>query len=196
MMQRLCLGVSIVLMGTLSGCGNPEGTSPLGHADAPPPAFKISASIQDLMQHEIDLSADALWNSVSTDVTEKGVVEHQPRTDEEWFAARSHAITLMEASNLLIMDGRKVLLPGQTMADEGVQGVLPATEVQAKIAANREQFIGFAHLLHDVGERMLKAIDQRNVKDMLDVGEQMDTVCESCHMTFWYPNQKIPEFPN
>lgn len=43
---------------------------------------------------------------------------------------------------------------------------------------------------------MLKAVDQKNVKDMLDVGEQMDTVCESCHMTFWYPNQKIPAFPD
>jgi cytochrome c556 len=109
---------------------------------------------------------------------------------------RSHAITLMESTNLLVMNGRKVLSPGQTMADEGVQGVISATEVQAKIDTNHEQFVQFSHSLHDVSADMLKAIDARNVQGMLDAGEAIDAACESCHMTFWYPNQVIPEFPD
>lgn len=194
MNQRLCLGVSIVLLSGLCGCEK-QVDAP-ATASAPSSSFKVTASIQDIMRHEIEPAAEALWNSVSTVVTETGTEEHQPRTEEEWLAARSHAVTLMEASNLIVMDGRKVLLPGQTMADEGVQGVLPATEVQAKIDANRAQFVQFAHLLHDVGERMLKAVDLKDVQRMLDAGEQIDAACESCHMAFWYPNQVIPDLPD
>lgn len=58
------------------------------------------------MRHEVEPSAEALWASVSTTVTENGTEEHKPQNDEEWFAVRGHAITLMESANLIVMDGR------------------------------------------------------------------------------------------
>jgi hypothetical protein len=30
---------------------------------------------------------------------------------------------------------------------------------------------------------------------MMNAGSAMDTVCENCHLTFWYPKQVIPELP-
>jgi hypothetical protein len=30
---------------------------------------------------------------------------------------------------------------------------------------------------------------------MMNAGAAMDGVCESCHLTFWYPNQVIPPLP-
>lgn len=189
------LGLLLIL--SLAGCGRTE--IPATSADAKPQnaaaRFRISASIQDIMKHMVDPSADGLWESVSTTVTQAGTTEKRPQTAEEWQAVRSQAVTLMEATNLLVMDGRKVLNPGQIMEDEGVQGVLHSTEVQAKIAANHEQFVQFAHALHDVAEQMLKAIDAKNPQGMMDAGEGLDAVCESCHLTFWYPNQVIPEPP-
>jgi hypothetical protein len=158
------------------------------------PEFKVSATIQDLMGAEIDPAADVLWASVSTTVTAEGTVEHQPRTDEEWLQVRHQAVILMEASNLLIMEGRRVAAPGKKLEDEGIQGILTAAEAQAKIDADRPEFIGFAHALHDVGARMLAAIDAKDIQGMIDAGEQIDAVCESCHLSFWYPGQVIPEF--
>lgn len=180
----------IVLGLGLAGCTGPDAPPP--SAPAEPLPFKISASIQDIMNFEIDPSADALWDAVSTTITAEGEVDKRPQTEEEWRDLRRRAITLVEAANLLMMDGRKVVAPGQTMADEGTEGVLPATEVQAKIDGNRPQFIQFATLLHDTGEQMLRAIDARNVQGILDAGETIDAACESCHLVFWYPKQSVP----
>jgi hypothetical protein len=179
------LALAFTALAALAGCQKAD-------APAPPAAqtpLKVTATIQDLMQSEVDPAADFLWASVSTTVTTAGTEEHQPRTDEEWLQVRHQAVILMEAANLLIMDGRRVAAPGKKLEDEGIQGILTAAEVQQKLEKERETFVGFAHALHDVGEQMLMAIDAKNVQGMIDAGEKIDSVCESCHLTFWYPGQ-------
>jgi hypothetical protein len=187
----------LVALAALGGCNPPAGNSASSEPGNPATdsPFKVANSIQDIMRHQIDSAADGLWESVSTTMTEAGVEEKRPQTDEEWFELRSHAITLMETANLLNMAGRKVLLPGQTLEDEGIEGVLSAAEIQARIDADRAQFVQFTHLLHDVSAQMLKAVDARDVQGVFDAGAALYTACESCHMTFWYPNQKIPTPP-
>jgi hypothetical protein len=157
--------------------------------------FKVTASIAELMDSVIDPSADALWDAVGTTVTSKGTVQHQPRTDEEWRAERRHAIALIEGTNLLVMDGRKVVAPGAAVLDQNVQGVLGPEEAQKTFESQHTAFVQFAYALHDVGEQMLKAIDAKNPEGMMAAGATMDEVCEACHLTFWYPNQVIPELP-
>jgi hypothetical protein len=168
-------------------------------AVAPPQAtaspFKVTASIAELMDSVIDPSADALWDSVGTTVTSKGTVQHLPHTDEEWKEARRHAIALIEGTNLLVMDGRKLVAPGAAVLDQDVQGVLSPEEGQKKFESDHAAFVQFAYALRDVGEQMLKAIDAKKPEDMMSVGATMDGVCEGCHLTFWYPNQVIPELP-
>lgn len=174
---------------TLYGC------QPKAAPEAPTP-FALTATIQDLMAFEVDPSADALWESVATIVTPGDTTERQPRSEAEWREVRRFAITLTEATNLLIMPGRRVAAPGKKLEDEGIQGILTAQQVQAALDANPQAFRQFAGSLHAVGEQMLTAIDAHNVQGMLDAGEAMDEVCEGCHMTFWYPGQKIPSFPD
>jgi hypothetical protein len=160
-----------------------------------PSSFKLTASIAELMDSIIDPSADALWDSVGTTVDAKGTIQHQPRTEMEWHEARRHAIALIEGTNLLVMDGRRLVAPGTAVLDQDVQGVLSPEEGQKKFDAQHAVFVQFAYALRDVGEQMLKAIDAKNPKDMMAVGATMDEVCESCHLTFWYPNQVIPQLP-
>lgn len=184
----------------LAGCQkSPDPASAVpAPAATPAPAVtpRITATIQDLMKYEVDPAADSLWESVSTTVTAKGTVEKQPRTPEEWEAVRRQAIILAEAGNLLAMEGRRIAAPGKKLEDEGIQGILTAAEAQQKIDSDHAAFVGFAQALHDVGAKMLEAIDARNPQGMVDAGETLDEVCEICHMTFWYPNQVIPEFPD
>ena len=190
------LTLAFAAFAALAGCQKEAATPAPPATTAAQTQFKVTATIQDLMQSEVDPAADFLWASVSTTVTAEGVDEHQPRTDEEWRQVRHQAVILMESANLLAMEGRRVAPPGKKLEDEGVQGVLTAAEVQQKLDTDHQAFVGFAHALHDVSEQMLTAIDNRNVQGMIDAGEKIDEVCESCHMTFWYPNQVIPEFPN
>ena len=162
---------------------------------AEPPAFQITASIQELMDAVIDPSADALWESVSVISTRQGTVFHQPKTDEEWQEARRRAIALIEGTNLLMMDGRKLVAPGSAVLDQNTQGVLSAEDGQKKLDSQHAAFVQFARALHGAGMQMLAAIDKRDPTGMMDAGSAMDSVCESCHLTFWYPNQVIPPLP-
>ncbi len=36
----------------------------------------------------------------------------------------------------------------------------------------------------------MKAIDARNSEELSNAGGDIDAACESCHVTFWYPNEK------
>jgi hypothetical protein len=161
-----------------------------------PPPFQLEASIQELMDAVIDPAADALWDSVSITQTAKGTVFHQPHTDEEWREARRHAIALIEGTNLLIMDGRRLVAPGSTVLDQGTSGVLSAEEGAKVFEAKHTTFVEFARALRDAGEQMLASIDKKDSTAMMNAGAAMDGICESCHLTFWYPNQVIPPLPD
>jgi hypothetical protein len=153
--------------------------------------IKVTASIQEMMEAFVDPHADGVWDSVGTTISAKGMVNHQPHSDAEWKQVRLHAVALIEATNLLAMDGRRLVPEGGKIADEGEQGVLTTTAGEELLKTDHATFVAFAHALHDVSEEMLKAIDAKNPETMMTVGERIDEVCEACHTKFWYPNQAV-----
>lgn len=168
-------------------------TAPAMPAAKPEPSpFIPTASIQDIMLSIIDPSADYLWESVSTVSTLDGITENRPRTDEDWLELRHRAITLIEATNLLVMKGRRVVEEGQKMQDEGLYGNLTAAQIQKLIDDDHKTFVAFAHGLHGAAMETLKTIDNKDVDAFLQAGGDLDTACEACHTKYWYPNQGIP----
>jgi hypothetical protein len=99
---------------------------------------------------------------------------------------RRHAVALAEASNLLIMPGRRVARPGEKADDPNVD--LPPEEIQKLVDADRESWVHLAHGLHDAASQTLAAAEARDVKALLAAGEVLDTACESCHKKYWYPD--------
>jgi len=87
------------------------------------------------MNSIIDPNADYLWGSVSVTSTAMGFVEKAPRTKEDWDEERRHAISLMEATNLLQIPGRPVALPGEKPNDPRVEE--PPEIIQTLIDSDR-----------------------------------------------------------
>ncbi len=137
------------------------------------------------MDSVVDPSSDYLWESVATIVTKAGTEERRPRTEEQWKEVRRRAIALIEAPNLLVMEGRKVAQPGEKSENPGIE--LGPEEILATIDADRATFIQKAHALQDAGLKALAAIDAKNVEGLSDAGETIDEACESCHLKYWYP---------
>ncbi len=187
----------------LMGCNQPVKPEPTlaespstESAQADATKLKPIAGVQDLMKLQLDPSADALWASVSTTVTAAGEEELAPSTPEEWAQLHGHALTLIEASNLLMMDGRRVVREGvDQLEDHGTPGNLSAAEAEAAIAANREVYVGFVMAMRSTGQDFLSAIETRNTQGMMDAGHSLELICEGCHLKFWYPGQVIPPFP-
>jgi hypothetical protein len=151
------------------------------------------ATIQELMQSEVDASADSIWDAVETTTTASGDETKQPRTAEEWRDVRRNAIVLIEAANLLTVPQRK--LSTAPFPSEAA-GALDSTQIAQRIATSRAAFNQYALTLRQTAQTMLGAIDAKDSTALVSAGAVLDEVCESCHMTFWYPNQVIPPFPH
>src|SRR4249920_4142895 len=133
-------GVSLLVA---AACSAP---APAPAAKKEPP-FRKTATIKDIMDSMVDPSADYLWESVATIVTKAGTEERRPRTDDDWKKVRRAAITMVEATNLLIMDGRAVAKPGEKSENPGIE--LGPEEIEKVIASDRTAWVNFAHALHD-----------------------------------------------
>ena len=119
---------------------------------APPlPEFQPTASVEDIMRAMVDPSADAMWDAVVTTVTEAGVEEVRPRTEEDWWALERGAIMLVEAGNLLLIDGRRIAREGSVSALPGFD--LEPEEIAVRVADNRDTWMRLARELHDAGGR-------------------------------------------
>ena len=145
-------------------------------------------SIEEIMESIVMPSAAAVWDAVAVNVTEKGIIETKPQTDEEWEKLRWQAVTLVEATNLLIMPGRRAAHPGAKSENPGAE--LEPEQIQALIDKQRPSFVAHAHVLHEAAMSALRAIDARNIDGISEAGGTIDEACESCHLQFWYPPQK------
>jgi hypothetical protein len=148
-----------------------------------PSPFLVKASIREIMDAEVDPAADALWDAVAFYATLQGSREQQPRTPAEWQAVRRNAITLLEATNLIVMQGRQIAPPDTAVAPGEMEPAL----LQRKLNANPAAFIGFAQALRAVTLKALDAIDARDPQRLFEAGGEIDQACEACHLVYWYP---------
>lgn len=150
--------------------------------------FIPRASIIEIMDAMVMSSADVLWNAVSVSVTEAGIVESRPETDEDWARLRWSAITMAEATNAILIPGRHVAPEGAPAPDPSDPSLKPA-EIESLINSNWAAWAGHAHVLEAAAQEAIAAIDAKDVDKLTDVGGTIDAACESCHLQFWYPEQ-------
>jgi hypothetical protein len=173
------------------------GTSPGGATTVTGPALstgkaatngQVFLTIKDLMESIIDPSADTLWGAVGTVVDNTGIHEMFPKTEEEWQEPRRAAVRIIEGSNLLIMPGREAAPQGTKSAAPDAE--LEPPQITVLINQNRQSFDAFARALQGAGTEALGAIDAKDTSLLLEIGARMESVCEGCHQTFWYPPEK------
>ena len=190
------LSISLVIAAAallcLAACTKEDSAAPAKPAAASDSPVRITATIQDLMDAEIDPAADFLWAAVGFVSTKDGTEDKRPRTDKDWDTIRNQAIILIEATNLLVLPGRIVATAGSKLDPSEVAGIEDPKDIQKAIDANQMGFIGYAHGLYDAAAEILKAIDAKDVARMDAAGEKLDAACEACHRAFWYPNAPEP----
>ncbi len=184
--NRLKSGVMTMLLpGLLVGCG--ESPPPVA-ATKPEPAssyYVASATLQELMDSMVDPAANQLWNAVSFRADASGTHEIKPTTTEEWHQLRRAAIVIVESANLMAVPGRRVAVGSTTQAGAD----LDVSAIQKRVATRHEELMGFAAGMRDIGGKLVTAADQKNLAALDELGGELDTICEACHKSFWYPEQ-------
>ena len=152
------------------------------------PELATTATIKDLMDAMVDPSAEYLFDNIVEIVDEKGIIDKTPKTNDEWKEVRRRALMLVEAPNLLVAPGRKVSQPGEKAEYPEVE--LAPEQIQKLIDDDRDAFVRHARQLQDAATLALKAIDARDKKALFAKLGDVDKACESCHLHYWYPNDK------
>jgi hypothetical protein len=123
-------------------------------AAAPGPAITPVATTKQIMNGIVSPASNAIFNAVSTTVTDKGIEEVFPRNDEEWAALGASAAALAEAGNLMLVEGRAV--------DKG-------------------DWLKMSQAMIDAAKQTLKAVDAKSTEAVLASGEGVNTSCDMCH---------------
>jgi cytochrome c556 len=152
------------------------------------PGLLRPATMKDIMDSMVDPSGDFMFESVQEISDEHGIRKKAPQTPKEWEEVRHHLFILLEAPNLLTMEGRMVAQPGEKSENPQVENQPEA--VQKLLDADRPAFIRRARRLQDAAVLALKAADAKDKDALLKAIDSIDKACENCHLHYWYPNDK------
>ena len=147
--------------------------------------FLPNISVVELMESTVMPSAQIIWDAVAYDVTANGETVTGPKTDEDWQKLRWTAITLAESANNLLVPGRHANKPGAKVGE----GELAPEKIDALMAAQHDAWVGHAHALYEAAMQVVAAVDAKSAEQVSDAGGTLDSVCEGCHLQFWYPDQ-------
>jgi hypothetical protein len=180
----------------LPACNTNQQAAARTSATAAPPVASASTpvgTVKEIMKGIVDPSSKELWDSVGTESGPKGIVEKSPKTDEEWAKIEGDALVLAEVANLLKMPGRHV-----SLAEEANQKSKPdapeltPAQIEEKIAKDRAAWEKKADALQTTAVKARAAAKKHDKDGLLNVGEEIDNACESCHLVYWYPDEKKP----
>ncbi len=150
-MKRLLSGTTLLILLMLCGCKEPPPPPP------PAPPYTTTLALKQVMVWVIDPAVDVIWDSVKSIITEKGTQEFAPHTDAEWDAVRNAAATLMEAGNVLMLQGR---------------------------ALDQKDWMAAAKRLSDASSQALKAAQDKNVEAVFNEGGNIYKACAACHAKY------------
>ena len=102
-----------------------------------------------------------------------------------WAALERSALHLVEAGNLLRIEGRAIAGHDSVSEMPGID--LDPDAIAVLVAANADSWGRSAREIHDVGVLLLAATRARDVDALLKGGSRLQVACESCHSRFWYP---------
>ncbi len=112
------------------------------------------ASVKQIMNGMVAPAASSIWDSVATIVSDTGVEERMPRTDDEWAAVATSAALLVESANLLVESPR---------------------------AVDGSDWPTMARAMAESAGKALKAAEAHGPDGILTVGEELNVTCDACH---------------
>jgi hypothetical protein len=146
-------------------------------------------SVKELMRDLIDPLADNIFESVSIIVDGKGTVETIPKTDDDWARVRIGGVTMAEASYLLKVR-RPFAPPGEENNSTGPEAVeFSPARILAKVERDPVEWNARIQTLRNVGLQVLDIVNRKAADELWDASENLDTACENCHLSYWYPGQ-------
>ena len=148
-------------------------------------------TLHEVMKNEIDANADKLWDLTNDALGEQAELVDSKMTDDKWAQLQEYANKVKAgAEKIENMQSVVVVKPGVKIADEDVPYGDSAASVQANVDKDPEMLHEFAGALAAHMDELAKAAGTHDAAKAGPLIDQLDGVCENCHLEFWYPSQK------
>jgi len=148
------------------------------------------ATVHAIMKNKVDANADALWDLTNPALADDASLDPAKIDDATWTRMAERAQAVGDAAGeLATLKTLKLINPGDKIADQGTFGNQPA-DVQAHLDRNPDDFRQFAGVLQADMADVVKYSKAHDAKKLTPLIDQLDGVCENCHLEFWYPEQK------
>ena len=194
-MIRSSVGVAFAALCLAACTPKEEVSTPVGEAQPGMGAatladFKAAMPVKEIMAHMVDYNAFGIWNRQGWLINAEGTHELFPTTAAEWVAAESAAISLAEASNVL-------LLPGRPQDDD--RRWVDYSHALYDAAMHAQATAQTASELFDKGETGEAYVKAK--QDFFDAGGDVYVACLQCHNHYIVGDQAgpagvLPPLPN
>jgi cytochrome c556 len=148
-------------------------------------------TFHEVMKDQVDKNADELWEISNAAIGDGAGIDAAKMDNARWDALVQRADAVQQAAlAIAAMDPIVVAKPGVKISDEGTPGGHTAAMVQERATKDPQKLRDMANILAvHMGDlaKHARAHDAAKVGPMID---QLDGVCEDCHLEFWYPDQK------
>jgi hypothetical protein len=158
-----------------------------------------TTTLHQVMLAEIDEPADALWELTNSAIGDQGGLDPALMDDARWTRLAELADQVAAGSaRIAAMDPIIVAPPGVAIGDSNIEGGHSAEQVQAAIDRDPA---GMRALAESLGSHVGDLATAARAHDAATAGplvDALDGVCESCHLQYWYPEQRelIEQFQN
>jgi hypothetical protein len=147
-------------------------------------------SVKELMEHIIDPTSDWIFDAAVVDISNKGVVETKPLTDDDWLKVERGGYLLAESTNLLKIPRRMVPVEEEGRPHQPGEPELPPEQIQAKIEKDRALWYKHADGLKAAALEAVTVAKSHDLEGLFRVGDRVDKACEACHLEYWYPGDR------
>ena len=149
-------------------------------------------TLHEIMKDEVDVRADKVWDIGNKHIDANAGIDAASMSDEDWKKLASAAVNLQQGALAIanLKDPIVVAKPGVTIADEGVPGGDSAESVQQNVDKDPQGLRDHANSLAQDMADLATAANKHDAATAGPIINQLDGVCESCHLEFWYPSQK------
>jgi hypothetical protein len=155
------------------------------------PQAQAESTVHAIMKDKVDANADALWDLTNPALNNDATLNPAKIDDARWAQIAQRAQAVADAAGeLASLKTLKLVEPGQKIADQDLVGGDPPDAVQANLDRNPTDFRQFAGALQAHMNDVVAYSKAHDAKKLSPLIDQLDGVCENCHLEFWYPDQK------
>jgi len=148
-------------------------------------------TFHEVMKDKVDKNADELWDISNAAIGDAAGIDPAKMTDERWAALAAKAEAVQQAAlEIATMDPLIAARPGVKISDEGLPGGHTAAMVQERFDKDPQKLRDLANALAEHTGELATAARAHDAAKAGPLIDQLDGVCESCHLEFWYPDQK------